>query len=774
MKRQEIARHRIKQCQEYYMSSLDLSDLQLTSIPKEIGNCANLKELILWKNKLTEIPKEIGKLKKLEVLYLSGNKLSKLPSEIGELTNLRELYLTSNKINEFPIELTYLKRLEKLVLYKNNIRELPFEFINLKLDIIDLGENPLIKPPLEIVKQGVYSIKNYFTSISKSEELFQLKEAKILIVGEGGVGKTCLMNKMIDQNFRIDEDEKTTEGIDIKKWNLEEDNGTDVKINIWDFGGQEIYHSTHQFFLTKRSIYIYVWNARTDDDLSTRFEYWLNTIKLLSDNSPLIIVQNKIDERFKYIDEKSLKVLYPNIVGTINTSSKTGQGFDQLIGLIRKELIKLPHLGDVLPKAWLDIRKKIENLEKNYTSYTEYESICKVYGVTKSKASFLSRYFHDLGVFLSFRNNPILKTTLFLKPEWATNAVYKIIDTKEVQHNKGKFDYEELHSIWSNYPEEKFSQLLELMKKFELCFQINDSSNYIIPNLLPPQKPEYDFLRVKGKLNLKFEYHYDFMPAGILSRFIVRVADLIYFDIYWKNGVLIARKGAIAEIIAHPFEKIIRVNITGTNKRELLSVIRREIEQIHKTQNYPEVEEMIPCICKECKKNKSGYFHSFRRLVKASAKGKRTIECQHSFDDVDIKLLLGIVNKSKPIPTYKSLYIQGDYIENNHNMEIQNQNIYGGNQQFADKIINNSSNELGEQEREILELFYDNVDNEIERGQLVKALNDYRSDKTSTKIKSKAKKVLTHFFNAGISESGKLIAKDLIMNGHQYLSVFFE
>jgi len=763
-----IAKSKIKHVEENNLSSLDLSDLGLTTVPREIGNCSNLKELILWRNKIKELPKEIGKLKKLQILYLSGNKLSTLPSEIGELTNLRELYLTWNEIKEFPIEITYLKRLEKLVLYQNRIKELPFEFSNLKLEMLDLNDNPIIKPPLEIVQQGMHAIRNYFSSISKSEELFQLKEAKILIVGEGGVGKTCLMKKLVDPDFCIDGNEKSTEGIDIKNWNIKDKTGEDVKVNIWDFGGQEIYHSTHQFFLTKRSIYIYVWNARTDDDLSSRFEYWLNTIKLLSDNSPLIIVQNKIDERFKFIDIQSLKQLYPNIVAAINTSSKTGNGFESLIKTIRNELASLPHLGDILPKAWLDIRKEIEGLDENYITYNRYEKICKKFNVGTAKANFLSRYLHDLGVFLSFRSNSILKTTLFLKPEWATNAVYKIIDTKIVQHNKGRFNYDDLFMIWKNYPENKFAQLIELMKKFELCFQIGDDKEYIIPNLLPPEKPSYPFV---NKSNLKFEYHYEFMPAGILSRFIVRCSDLIFLDTYWKNGVLVARKGAIAEIISYPFEKKIRININGTNKRELLTVIRREVEQIHRTQNYPEVEEMIPCVCSDCKNQKKKYMYPFRRLVKASNKGKKTIECQNSFQDIEIRRLLGAVSKSKPIPTQTTIYVQGNYIEKSSKMEIHNQNIYGGNQQFADKIINSTKNELVEEDREILKIFYDEVGSKEDREALVQALNDFKKKDSSPSLKSRAKKTLRNFFNSAISESAKLMARDLIENGHSYLQL---
>ncbi len=52
--------------------------------------------------------------------------------------------------------------------------------------------------------------------------------------------------------------------------------GEPIKLNIWDFGGQEIQHSTHQFFLTTRSLYLLVVDARKGDQISN-IEYWLKT-----------------------------------------------------------------------------------------------------------------------------------------------------------------------------------------------------------------------------------------------------------------------------------------------------------------------------------------------------------------------------------------------------------------------------------------------------------------------------------------------------------------
>ena len=79
------------------------------------------------------------------------------------------------------------------------------------------------------------------------------------------------------------------------------ENGQPFRVNIWDFGGQEIYHATHQFFLTKRSLYVLVADTRKED---TDFYYWLNAVELLSDNSPLLIVKNEKQDRHREINER--------------------------------------------------------------------------------------------------------------------------------------------------------------------------------------------------------------------------------------------------------------------------------------------------------------------------------------------------------------------------------------------------------------------------------------------------------------------------------------
>ncbi|MEH2298752.1 MAG: hypothetical protein V7K88_06780 [Nostoc sp.] len=98
------------------------------------------------------------------------------------------------------------------------------------------------------------------------------------------------------------------------------DSDREFRVNIWDFGGQEIYHATHQFFLTKRSLYALVADTRKED---TDFYYWLNVVELLSGNSPLLIIKNEKQERKREINERELRRGFTNFQETLTTNLAT-------------------------------------------------------------------------------------------------------------------------------------------------------------------------------------------------------------------------------------------------------------------------------------------------------------------------------------------------------------------------------------------------------------------------------------------------------------------
>ena len=191
-------------------------------------------------------------------------------------------------------------------------------------------ENQHIPP--EIVAQGETAVQRYLQRM-KHEGKQKLFEAKVLFVGYGFVGKTSLVKRLIHNTF--DEYEQQTTGINIDHFVFSNPQTSHFRVNVWDFGGQEINYPTHQFFLTQRSVYLKVWEHRQYNALPNLafLDYWLNIARLLGGKSPIIMVQNKIDERFMSLPQDEISEAF-GIERYIDVSAKTGEGIDALVRLL--------------------------------------------------------------------------------------------------------------------------------------------------------------------------------------------------------------------------------------------------------------------------------------------------------------------------------------------------------------------------------------------------------------------------------------------------------
>lgn len=164
---------------------------------------------------------------------------------------------------------------------------------------------------------------------------------KIILLGEGGVGKTCITNRFCYSEFL---DTKLTIGLSFNSYSiLAEENGEKIRIglSIWDFGGQERFRPLLPQFISGANGVIWVYDMTAFHSLIRLEEKWLPLLRANSDNIPSILVGAKYD----IINEN--KKIDPTIVEDIRkklgassafeTSSKTGYN----TSLIFKELVKL-------------------------------------------------------------------------------------------------------------------------------------------------------------------------------------------------------------------------------------------------------------------------------------------------------------------------------------------------------------------------------------------------------------------------------------------------
>ncbi|MBE9113634.1 GTPase [Nodosilinea sp. LEGE 07298] len=613
------------------LSLLNLNGVKLTSLPSEIVNLKNLKTLFYGYSKISRLPPEVFQLINLQELYLHSNQLSGLPPEIGRLNSLRTLYLCSNQLSSLPPEIFQLKELEKLDLRGNPV-PVPPEI---------LGPKELHEDPGDLTE-----ILGFCFQALDPDESEPLHEAKFLIVGEGGAGKTTLAKKIDSADYELQPEEKSTEGIDVVRWDFEHLNGQPFRTNIWDFGGQEIYHATHQFFLTKRSLYAIVIDARQDN---TDLYYWLNVVELLSDNSPVFIIKNEKQDRTCQVNDRQLRSEFANLKETLSTNLKTNRGLDEIKAKIQQYITHLPHVGTPLPKIWVRVRACLENYSQscNYIPVEKYYELCEQNQFkNREQMLSLSRYLHDLGVCLHFDEDDLLRKTLILKPEWGTTAVYKALDNKEVKDNLGRFSRAQLDDIWSDSEyRDMRGELLQLMVNFKLCYPIPGSDNeYIAPQLLDIEQPNYDW---DDNNNLLLRYHYDFMPKGILTRFIVEIHRFIEGQkLVWKDGVVLNNGSARAEVIEHYHKGEIHIRVSGVNCRDFLTVISFKLDEINASYERlkDKCKKLIPCNCSSCNGSQSPHFYTKEILNQFIADGQLQIQCQKSYAMVNVRGLIDDLN----------------------------------------------------------------------------------------------------------------------------------
>lgn len=583
-----------------------------TTLPDEIFTLKNLTSLRLYKVSLKELSYKIGKLKNLRTLNLSETQISKLPKEIFKLDKLETLFISQTQISKLPKEIGALKKLSYLSIGNTKITELPREMIELKeLKTLHIFGLDLILPnEIKYKSDNPQLILNYyFENIYKvkEEDIRPLKEVKVLLVGQGRVGKTSLVKYLID-NQKCNLDEPSTHGIIRRKWKIdviEEKTKLeqDVQLNIWDFGGQDIQHQTHQFFLNERSIYLLVLDAGRDE-AGNKLDYWLKKIQTMGKDAPILLAVNKSEQNLLPLAETDLKEQF-NIKEFFNISCENGQDIEELRQAIKSETGKIEKVFEPIRKEWFAVKEHLENLEEDYISRDDYRKICREKGVTERQSQdTLLILLHELGIMLNFKEHE----TEVLNPEWVTRGVYKVVTSLEVQKNKGVLTPElldveirelndQLHQEgkdYLHYPPEKYIFIKELMEKFELAYQIDDTENYFVPSLLPKDSPYVGEWNERECLGFRYNYENGLLHESIMSRFIVKMNKYILNKTQWLTGVLLKynehdNKALVKADLSNNYLNIL-IDGNENTRREFLAIIRDKFADINK--NNPPKEEV--------------------------------------------------------------------------------------------------------------------------------------------------------------------------------------
>ncbi len=541
----------VPQLQTLYCSSNQISDLSaLRHVPQlQALNC--LGNQISDLSALRQVPQ-------LQTLYCLGNQISDL-SALRHVPQLQTLDCSDNQISDLSA-LRHVPQLQTLDCNHNQINDLApiYDLVmSGQLQTLCLYANPVAGIPPVILGNSVFdncfeSLRNYWLDLAEGASKQQ--QFKVQLIGNGRVGKTTLAyalkhkqppNEAFEETHGIvlDEIQQTLDGEE-----------QPITLQLWDFGGQEIYHATHRLFLSDDCLYLLVWAEATEehpDEAQHPVSYWLELIHDLGKNSPIILVKNQIDRADQLPTRPpQLTADMPGVAQIrqeVKISAKKDQGMPALRGAIESILEELkPRICLELPNSWLQVQAQLKQLKQETLPFAHFEQLCVQAGV--SDPAWFVKYLHNTGVL--FYHRDAFQDQIILDQNWIITAVYRVFAPKgcrkSIQNQHGRFDGHFTSFIWPEADAVECQIYLNFMRNCGICYEPHYWENYlsgtsfaerefIIPALLP-QKSKIEAAWTHQADDWRLVIEYPFLHRSIIERLILRLGET-YDSEAWRMGI---------------------------------------------------------------------------------------------------------------------------------------------------------------------------------------------------------------------------------------------
>jgi GTPase SAR1 family protein len=346
------------------LQTLDVSSNRLRDLPGWLTQLGQLTTLNLAMNPLGTLPATLFALTRLKTLSIRKCELKSLPDEIGSLARLQELDFSGNSLTTLPVGLGKLRLLRKV-----RIEDNPFEVVQQvrhqgrwRREATEVDTSSRI-PPTALTSANALLDYLRLTFQQGKQPCYRIR---LMVAGQENVGKSSLLHYLITKKEK--KKNLSTDGVEVQVWNPA---GDKKKKNApefvcWDLAGQDIYYSTHQFFLVARSLYLVVFDLTNPNP--ERIDYWLQLLSARVPTAVVVLVGTHLDDpRLSsqaavdgiVNDLKQRTIRFKNIASWALVSCRNGKGMKEL----KHELITLAEKQDffqeMIPNAIIELEKKI-------------------------------------------------------------------------------------------------------------------------------------------------------------------------------------------------------------------------------------------------------------------------------------------------------------------------------------------------------------------------------------------------------------------------------
>ena len=541
---------------------------------------------------------------------------------LANLSKLEQLSLDNTGLRELPEELRSVRQLRYISLERLSLDALPdwLPELGMEVSIESRSSGILLKDTvvkdvdMSIFTQSQEMILQWFEE-RKSGNVVPLNEIKVVFLGNGEVGKSYTIARLLNDGNKPGKSfiESATPGIAIENKEYIID-GQKVQVHFWDFGGQDILYSMHRMFMTKRTMYVILVDARNESKGNQARE-WLDTVKSFAGDAPVMLVVNKTDQNpAASVDEETLQRKYSNLKKVVYMSALkfTREEFetkftDSMLDLIQKS----GFLEIKWPKKWTQVKAGIQNMQEPYIFSDAYEALCKRCDVNENQISLLE-WFNDLGIsFCQFQDYK-LRNYVILRPDWMTNAIYTILFNKREEVENGMISLEEIDRLLNPAPENKdkihrvmsdttytwteTNYVLDVVRKFRLSYSVNRDMEFFPMLCKENSKPvaqEY----ANALDTLEFQMKFEYLPNNVLHRLMVERWSELDTENVWLTGARFVQPNTGLSAVVRIDDNVLQIYVRSENnlhsRNTYLSVIEGSVDQICQELKLPKTKNNL-------------------------------------------------------------------------------------------------------------------------------------------------------------------------------------
>lgn len=221
-------------------------------------------------------------------------------------------------------------------------------------------------------------------------------------------------------------------------------------------------------------MFLLVWSSRIGFEQSKIYE-WLERIKAIAPESPVMIVATHTDERDPNLPIDDIQSKFRKVIGHWDVSNKTrGKRLNDLRDSIAQNASALPLMGQPWPTTWFEAYNIIKDDKRKNIKASELREIMIRRLVRESDTAILGRVLHELGIILHFDSDIELADTVLLDPQWVTENISRVLEHEAIIDGLGIFRREHMEEVWKQLDADIRDRFLRLMEMFDLSYRIPD------------------------------------------------------------------------------------------------------------------------------------------------------------------------------------------------------------------------------------------------------------------------------------------------------------